>query len=565
MEGPRKDWLVRTKTGEILGPFTQAELYDELNRKHFSPEDEIAPSGGYWISAQALFYREGDDFTHTSTRSQYSAPITGPITSSITGPTDPQPPPPARDEELTPTPEFKRPDVVPASPPPVEPKLTPVKRHPSVLRIVLAVVAIFLMWAITLHLRAKPTPPAPQPVAPKTGNPDSDSAFLRQIYQQIHAGQRKEALRALTAYHETPAARNDLEYLVPYGALLITEQESLDRARRLLRQVAHSSQVKETVRGEALMWLGYSHLMQDRDAEDRAEGYFLESLQLNPKSPATRYNLGRAYLKKGKYLEALDYLQLAELEVPELWLVHIHKGNARARLGQREEARKALRTALERAPDRWYPYMVLAAFLSRNGETENAQSVLRAMFTRDPQFEVLSPAPFGYYQEEVNYPEYQGAFQVAMADAIPEDREYGQIYLSYLNGFSTEDGANEMKRLERLADKGHFPARILSLKISVDHFVDEATLNARLARVPADVKKFGAYAYVIRGEAKLRLNKTEEAISEFQQALAVDGRSAAAHLAVARAFTKSGRRRDAQDHLDKLLTLHPDYIPALNY
>lgn len=176
-----------------------------------------------------------------------------------------------------------------------------------------------------------------------------------------------------------------------------------------------------------------------------------------------------------------------------------------------------------------------------------------------------SPPPFGYFQEEVNYREYRSAFNIAMVDAPAEDREFGGIYLSYLTKFNTEDGAIELKKLEKLAEKGNFLARLLSLKLSIDHFVDEATLTTRLARVPTDVRKFGAYAYVIRGEAKLRLGKNEEALQEFEKGLAVDSTSAAAHFAYARALQKLQRSREAREHVDRLLSVHPDYIPALTF
>lgn len=556
MQETQKDWLVRTRTGEILGPYTQNELYEELRRKRFSVDDEIAPSAGNWISAQALNYREGDDFTRTSTRSQALGSGTNPSIDT-TGTTD-------VDEELTPTPEFARPPQRPSHEVPAHAQTgPPLDARPRFLRLVLAVIVIFALWAFTLLLRSKPQgPQPPQPVAPKTGTMESDSALLREIYGKIRLGDTKGALKQLTSFHESAAAKNEIDYLVPYSALLIIEQDSLERARRLLRSVTHSS-ARDSVRAEALMWLGYSHLVQDKDSEDRAESYFLESLQLNPKSPATRYNLGRAYFKKGKYLEALDYLQLAELEVPDLWLVHIHKGNARALLGQKEEARKALRLAIERAPDRWYPHMVYAAFLNRIGDSDAAQSTLRNMFLKDPSFETQTPPPFGFYQEPINYLEYLSAYNVIMKEAPGDDRDFGRIYLSYLNGFANDEGAAELKYLERLAERGHFPARILSLKISVDHFVDEQTLAYRLNRVPVDVRKFGPYAYVIRGEAKMRLGKTEEAIEEFNKALTLDARSAAARHSIAMSLKRAERRNEAREQINQLLSIHPDYIPAL--
>lgn len=557
MQGVQKDWLVRTRSGEIIGPFSQAQLYEELQKRRFTPDDEISPSGGHWISAQALNYREGDDFTHTSTRSQAISHATGPTVTQN---------PPDRDE-LTPTPEFIRSESVTNPSIEINPgaQSQSVSRgKPRTLRLILAVIFIFALWTLILILNKRPKDSGTLPSNHQPTQVQGSTSFLQSIYQQIHRGDRQGALKALTLYHEAASAKGELEYLVPYAALLITESDSVERARRLLLQVTNST-AREGIRAEALMWLGYSYLIHEKDSEDRAEGYFLESLQLNPKSAVTRYNLGRTYLKKGKYLEAIDYLQLAELEMPDLWLVHIHKGNARALLGHKEDARKSLRTAVDKAPDRWYPYMVYAAFLFRVGEPENARSVFRSMFMKDPSFEIKSPAPFGYYQEEVSYREYRSAFNIAMIDAPTDDREFGSVYLAYLNNFNGEEGANEMKKLERLAEKGNFFARILSLKIAVEHYVDETTLAYRLQRVPTDVRKFGPYAYVVRGDAQMRLGKAEEAIAEYTKGLAVDNRSAAAHFALAQALQNHSKPNEARDHVNQLLSVHPDYIPALSF
>src|SRR5947209_7590075 len=70
MSTPAKEWLVRTRTGEVFGPFTQKELFEELRKQTFSLEDEIAPSKGFWISAQTLQNHETEEFTLTHTRNQ---------------------------------------------------------------------------------------------------------------------------------------------------------------------------------------------------------------------------------------------------------------------------------------------------------------------------------------------------------------------------------------------------------------------------------------------------------------------------------------------------------------
>src|SRR5262249_21323537 len=91
-----KEWLVRTHKGEILGPFTQHQLLEELKKLTFSPDDEIAPSTGQWVSAQALIHREPDEVTRTSTRSEVSPSHLSRKPSHDAN----------AEEDLTPTPDF---------------------------------------------------------------------------------------------------------------------------------------------------------------------------------------------------------------------------------------------------------------------------------------------------------------------------------------------------------------------------------------------------------------------------------------------------------------------------
>ena len=42
MHNNAKEWLVRTRTGEVLGPFSQRELLEEFQRRTFALEDEIS-------------------------------------------------------------------------------------------------------------------------------------------------------------------------------------------------------------------------------------------------------------------------------------------------------------------------------------------------------------------------------------------------------------------------------------------------------------------------------------------------------------------------------------------
>ncbi|MBI4405666.1 MAG: tetratricopeptide repeat protein, partial [Deltaproteobacteria bacterium] len=302
-------WLVRTKAREILGPFSQAELFEQLRRHVFSFDDEIALSEGQWISAQTLAGWDTEEVTHTSTRNQT-------LTRSFSSPGNT---PTRRDsftEELTPTPEdvkaltvvspSKPSDLAPTTPPseqtvqPPRPlRASPVKIQKGAGRVLSAIIVAFIIGLFVVKM-GKPVRDAPN--VPSYQSMGSGLPIVKETYTLIQSGENREALRKLTQYHEK-RPKDDLEYMVPYAALLILEKESVGRARKLLDQVLGTSTVP-AVKAKAYLWLGYLLLSQEEG--DMGENAFLESLQLNPRDAAARFNLGRTYLKQEKYAQALD-------------------------------------------------------------------------------------------------------------------------------------------------------------------------------------------------------------------------------------------------------------------
>ncbi len=562
MENGIKDWLVRTRTGEILGPFSQHELLDELKRRTFSPEDEIAQSLGMWISAQTLSGHDLDEFTLTHTRNQTVTKSIHQLTESLTF-----------EETVTPTdtnPGLAAiPLQTPYAPKGHDEEMPILSSHearraaysgPRFIPFFISAAVVIVIWFMVASLKPRDKSPLLQPnQALQTANNtprEADSPFVRQIYTLIAAGEPKEALRLLTQYHEKHQAKGDLEYLVPYAALLISEGDSPSRAKRYLEQVV-SSAASQYLKSRAHHWLGY--LLLSEGEADMGESHFLEALQLNPKDPAARFNLGRAYLKQKKYSQALDYLNLAELEVPDLWLVHIYKGRAKAAMGNIEEARMAFKKAVESSPDRWITYLYYAVFLNNIRENDTAQVIMKKMLTRDPQYESYSPPPWGFYDERVPYSEYLDTFEDIMSHAISEDREMGKLYVNYLMGSS----GNESKRIEALAEKGNLMAKVLALKIALDRDASVDVIKTATNRLPAALKEFGYFAYVLRGDARTRMGQFAEALQDIQAAMTLEPQSAVARWAYVTLLNRTGKETEAQNETKSLLTYHPTYIPAI--
>ncbi|MBY0369648.1 tetratricopeptide repeat protein [bacterium] len=545
---PLKDWLVRTRAGDVLGPYSQRELMDELKKSTFSLEDEIAPAQGHWISAQALSYHDTEELTSTSTRTQQ------PFTSSLSNVS------PAGPSELTPTPEARvniKPGAGNQSQVRIPAHLLP-KSSQSGFR-PLAWLGVLAVGVLSVLIYSKLTAPhvdepATQVTSASSGA-SSESPFVRQIYNLIQAGKSQVALRQLTLYHERGPSKTDVEYLIPYAALLIQEGESPSRAKKFLDLVLESDG-SAYLKSRAQLWLGYMQLAAGKP--DQAESHFLEALELTPKDAAARFNLGRTYLKQERYALALDYLALAELEAPDLWLVQIYKGRAKLALELPVEAQTAFKAAIENAPDRWITYIYYALFLAQTNQYAEAQKTLKKMLTRDPHFEIHSPAPFGFYQEKVNYAEYLSAFTHVMERTPGEEREVGKRFIQYLM-----NGGDEGTRIEAMADKGSLTPRVFALKVVLDRESTASQLKKAITRLPESLDAFGYYAYVLRGEAQARLGLYEESKKDFQRAIELSPQSAISRWAYASLLQKVQQMPLAHGQIRELLRYNPGYVPAI--
>lgn len=561
MQINQKDWLVRTKSRNILGPFTQRELYQELERNSFGPEDEIANAGKAWISASTLFNHDFDEVTRTSAQ-QNTGTLKLEKQSEETVTPSPTPTP-----TLTPVEIYREVQPLsareklnqrwaPQSPPaPAFPQPSSVpprsfhRRAP-----LLTAVFLILVVGLIIQMSLRKTTSTPVAVVTKLGS-QSETPFVRTVYDLIARNEMDKALEQLTRYHQTNP--KDLDYLIPYAGLLILENQSHEQARLQLDKVLTSS-VGNGLKAKAHLWYGYSLLANEED--DLGESHFLEALQLSPNDPAARFNLGRTYIKQQKYAHALDYLQLAEVEVPDLWLIHIYKGRAKVALGRIDEARASFRLAIESSPDRWLSYIYYSLFLLGSKDTMESRLTLRTMLTRDPLFEFYSPAPWGFFQEEVDYREYLSAFSKVMSQARSDEQELGKTFISFLlNG----NGPVENARLQTLSEHGGLLAKVLGLEALLKSEPKPEDLRRALVRLSGNLSEFGPYAYVVRAETKIRLGLLAEAQQDLSSALLAEPKSAAARLLQYKLYKIQNRKEDAFREIQTILSYHPNYIPAI--
>ncbi len=536
-----KEWLLRTKARDIAGPFTLRELVLKLKEKEISPEDEIAPHAGSWISASTLQSRDVEEVTLTSTR------VTDTDTRKIDDTHDPVENTENSKPLVPPTPLFPNPKQLDKKSENTKAKLAP---------FFTGVLLSFFLVALYVYVLPKHANRKAETITLSEDAHNQDQLLVKHVYEMINRGERKLALRELSELHEKQNGKGDLSYLIPYSALLITENESQTRARKFLETILANNPTPE-LKAKAHMWLGIIDLMNGE--EGFGEDHFLEALQLNTKDTMVQFNLGRAYLKQENYQKALDYLQLAELEMPELFLIHIYKGRAKELLNLSDEARTSFQTAIQCSEDRWLSYIYYAFFLFKNHEFNEARLVLKKMITKDPSYEKYSPVPFGFYQEPINYAEYFELYNQIMEKAPAEDRELGKLYLSYI---SDPQGA-AAKRILGMSVSGNLFSKVIALKVASEKQLGATELKTILDRLPANLNDFGYYAYVIRADVKQELGQMTEAQQDYRRALLIEPKSAISHFYLANLLKKLQKEEDARTEIESLLTYHPNYIPAL--
>lgn len=530
-------WLVRTSSGEILGPFRQSDLQSGLTNDLFTVSDEIAPPNAPWMRANLLL-SSSDEVTRTSTRNQtLSHP-----TVSMSGSAAPQ---------------LSIASQIP------EPKLAP----PVLLitsdnsKSVLHKIAPFLLGSIlvlgiwSLLVQSRGTSHRVSPLKHEEENASSE--FMKTIYGLVLRGESSSALEKLRWHHQAPSPSDYPEYSIVMAALEIVSDQNTGGAKRALTQII-SEETTTHLRSAAHRWLGY--LMLAKDEGDMGENHFLESLQLDPKNSAARFNLGRAYLKQERFIQALDYFQLAELEQPELWLIHIYKGRARSELGQFQQAENHFRRAVDLEPDRWISHIYYALFLAGRQEMDSAQRILNQMILRDSQFEYLSPPPWGFFQEKTNYGEYLSVYSHISANLTPSQRTLGKTLIQFAS--TSTASPDVLSRLTGLAKQGETLAQLGLLKAALT-LNDHNQVQEQLASLRGDLIEYGANAYTLRARGLALVSKPQEAEKEFKLALSIDPTNAAAHWAYAEFLGGQGRPGEMAQLIRNLLNFHPGYIPAI--
>jgi Tfp pilus assembly protein PilF len=116
---------------------------------------------------------------------------------------------------------------------------------------------------------------------------------------------------------------------------------------------------------------------------EQAAEEFRKALELDPKSPSARYNLGAALVRSGEFVEAERHLRVALRQNPNTQ-TYTALGVAQWQQGRTDDAMASLRAAIQADPKNAAAYDTLGTMLVQQGKLEEAASVYRELISHQP-------------------------------------------------------------------------------------------------------------------------------------------------------------------------------------
>lgn len=254
-------------------------------------------------------------------------------------------------------------------------------------------------------------------------------------------------------------------------------------------------------RSQVLLARGDSYYQQGRLRE--AIHDYTEAIGENKSGDAYRKR-GVAFLERGDTALAIDDLSRAAQLAPEDAETYLQRARAYLAIEDPQYAARDFRQALRLAPDRAAAYEGLATCLTRQNDYAGAARCLEEAIALDPtQAARLKPQLVACQERLFTEAENQG---------------------------------RQVRRMSRL------------------------DLDAPDARaVPEPNTARGHY---VRGMELVKAGKTDDAIAQFSQAVALDDRYSLAHYQLGVAFLKKGSPDTALAALDRAIALKPDFPEA---
>jgi tetratricopeptide (TPR) repeat protein len=335
---------------------------------------------------------------------------------------------------------------------------------------------------------------------------------------------------------------------------LASAYASMGDGRNALREAVRAADLLPTDEDVQLR-AGYLLLLARQFPEAKARA--LAALQKNPKNAGALILLGNATVGLRDLDTAIEQLEQAIDEAPELTLGYANLGAIYLAKGDREAAEATFRRAVTTSPDSVDAHLSLANFLWASGNQREAESSIKTALTLDPKSITANRALATLYLTEGRFKEAE-SFLKTYVD-LSGNIESRFVLADYYVRYGTVAEARKLLDVLVEEEDGYIPA---SLRLAGLDFAAQKREEA-YQRVAVVLKARPGNEATLQAKARMLLidNRPKEALEVTDALIKSNANSAPSRYLRGVALDDSGALEEAVTSLNEALTMSPGSIP----
>jgi tetratricopeptide (TPR) repeat protein len=409
-----------------------------------------------------------------------------------------------------------------------------------------------LAMADLLLLRGEPVQAAQEFKTAAELAPIRSTARLKYAEFERNAGAQAEATAMLKEI-----TRQAPDYLPAWGCLakIAYKEKRYDESLALLEYIFNRDPLNlegRLFQSDVLLAKGDVKLALDR-LDRLNEAY--------PDAPAIKYQLARAYLQNDSPTQAIVALNQALASNPDYIDATLLLGEADIRAGDAQRAVVSMQSLLEKHPNVMQAKVVLAAAYRSLGQLDDAAATFRKQINVSPQNAQAYVGLGLILREQGKMTEARKAFEKAQ-ELDPQNPAAVQqlVELDILS----KDFTSAFLRVQRQFKKspGSADADFLEAKIYVAQGEWDRAEAALLKTLELDPNYSGAYDLLIY--TYIAANKLTDATSHLNSLISKQPDDVRLLMLSGLIYEKMNQFSHARDAYEKLLSVCPDFSPALN-
>jgi tetratricopeptide (TPR) repeat protein len=336
---------------------------------------------------------------------------------------------------------------------------------------------------------------------------------------------------ALTCYQQAATLNPSLTQTYYNAAAVLSQQERYDEA------IAYYQHVIQQVPTHADAYDQLGQLSAQQNHWEAATTYYQQIITLEPDQTRGYRGLCESLVQQNRFIEAIPvYQKLVEL-LPNEWRVHHELGDALLQVERWLDAVTAFRRAINLNPNFFWSYNNLGDALMHLKQWSDAAAIYQRAIA---------------LQSDFHWSHYN------LGEALAKLNEWDAAIDSYRHALKLRPDLSLAH--DKLREALQQRIRLCSDEILQSHY-QEIKLNPDNVQAyykALETRPKDAQLYIKLGQALVKQNQLDQAITFYNIALKIDCDYTEAHVSLGEALEKKGRNHQAIQSYQRALTLQPN-------